>query len=148
MQHHQFVINYISNRYQEPTGNYWYQCVALMKIYAKFVQKKVLWSYNWQANKATYKIWWTYDPRYRHQYNAWPWVDLKQGDHIIQELWKYWHIGILHRADKTWYYMLSQNDGEYHKNTRWNGDWQGNNAIMMRYYRRSDRPILKIYRLK
>ncbi len=147
MDHITFVKNEITNRYYE-TKALWYQCVALVKLYARFVDNISLGSFNGSANKATYKIGGTYDPRYYHRYNAWPWVDLKQWDHLIQELWKYGHIGIVHRADSNGYFMLSQNDWEYHKNTWGNGDGQGNNAIMMRYYRWSDRPILHIFRKK
>ena len=35
--------------------------------------------------------------------------DLKRGDIIILDLWKYWHIGIVDRTDATGIYILEQN---------------------------------------
>lgn len=145
--HRWYLEKYLTRHIRENIA-YWYQCVAMNKHYAREVQWVKLWWFNGSAIKATYKIGWTYNPTIRKELNPWPWVDLVRGDHLIQDFWPHWHIGIVHRVDDEWYFLLAQNDWEYHKNTRWNGDWQGNNSIMIRYFRWSDRKIHRIYRLR
>lgn len=146
MTHSEYLLKYLTNKVKEPW--YTHQCVWMNKSYSKEVQGVTLWGFNWEADGATYKAWGTYDPKYWSRFNAWPWVILQQGDHIIQTFSTTWHIGIVHRADNNWYFLLWQNDGEYDKKTWWNGDGLGNNSIIIRYFKRSERPIMHIFRRK
>lgn len=144
--HELYLLKHLTYKVSEPW--FWHQCVGMNKSYAKEAQGVSLGSFNWQANKATYKAGWTYDPKYWIRYIPWPWNDLKQGDHLIQNFLKTWHIGIVHKADAEGYFLLAQNDGELNKKTWGNGDGKGDNAIMLRYFKWSDRPIKEFYRRK
>lgn len=146
MIHDEYLIRALTYNFQESVklGN---QCVAMNKRYAKLVQWVDLGSFNWEADRATYKPWWTYDPKYRDMLEVWK-DKLQQWDHLIQRFMATWHIGVVHRADERWYFLMAQNDWEYDKKTRWNWDWLWNNAIMIRYFKRTDRPILYVFRKK
>lgn len=144
MTHFEYLVKALTYNYQE-NAQYGKQCVAMNKRYADLVQWVKLGSFNWEADRATYKKWWTYDPSKRIQLKVGK-DALIVGDHIIQKFSTTWHIGVVHRADANGYYLLAQNDWEYHKDTRGNGDGLGNNAIMIRYFKRSDRPILMAFR--
>lgn len=146
MTHNEFLIENLTQRVKEPW--YTHQCVWFVKHYAKKVQGIVLGSFNWEADRATYKAGWTYDPKHWIRFVSWPWNDLKQGDHLIQIFLNTGHVGIVHRADSEWYFLLAQNDWELNKKTWGNGDWKGDNSIMLRYFKRSDRPIKEFFRKK
>ena len=146
--HNDYLINMLTNRIDE-IWNKDFQCVAFNKDHAKNVWWITLWSFNWFAIKASYKQWWTYDPRYVNKFEPWPTVWLKAGDHIIQVFWSTGHIWVVHRADANWYYLIEQNNGELDKSNNmiwWNGDWLWNDAILIRYYKRDTRIIKNIYR--
>lgn len=138
--HELYLLEHLTYKVSEPW--YWHQCVWMNKNYAQEVQSVTLGSFNGQANKATYKAGWTYDPKHWIRIIPWPWNDLKQGDHLIQNFLKTGHIGIVHRADSEWYWLLEQNWAY------WNWLGKGNDAIRTNYYKWSDRPILCFFRKK
>lgn len=146
MNHNEFLIKYLTYNYQE-NAQLGKQCVAFNKLYAKQVQGIQLGSFNWEADRATYKAGWTYDPKYWNKLKVWT-DKVKEWDHLIQKLYDTGHIGIVIRQTDNWYFLLNQNDGEYEEDTWGNGDWLGNNAIIIRHYRRTQRPILYIFRRK
>ncbi len=146
MTHFEYLVKALTYSYQE-NAQYGKQCVAMNKRYADLVQWVKLWWFNWEADRATHKPWGTYDPSKRIKLVIWK-DKLEQGDHLIQKFMTTGHIWVVHRADEKGYFLLAQNDWEYDKKTRWNGDWLGNNAIMMRYFKRTDRPILYAFRKK
>ncbi len=146
MTNDQFLLRYITLSVEE-NKSLWKQCVAFNKLYATEVQGIQLWSFNGSAKKATYKKWGTYDPDkfIKLQVGTAP---LMRGDHLIQDFDKHWHIGIVRRVDTEGYYLLEQNNWELDKKygERGDGDWKRNDAILIRYYRRQERPILLAFR--
>lgn len=146
MTHFEYLLRALTYNCQE-NQTFGKQCVAMNKRYAEVAQWVKLGSFNWEADRATYAPGWTYDPKYRNKLIVWS-EKLKEWDHLIQKFMKTWHIGVVHRADDNGYYLIAQNDWEYNKKTRGNGDWLGDNAIMIRYFKRTDRPILYVFRKK
>lgn len=146
MTNDQYLISFITKSVKE-TEQLGAQCVAMNKHHAKSVYMLKLWSFNWSARLATYALWWTYNP------NEWIKLEigkapLLQWDHLIQDFGKHWHIGVVWRADAEWYYLLEQNNWELDKKywERGDGDGKRNDAILIRYYRRQERPILMAFR--
>lgn len=137
MNNNDFLLKTLTFSYKE-TPKIWAQCVFLNKMHSQDVYWIKLWNFNWAANKATYKIGWTYDPRYWDKLVVWV-APLQQWDHLIQNTGKYWHIGIVYRQANWWYYLHSQNN--------WNGNGDGfwSNSCLITWYDYKT-PILYIFR--
>ena len=128
MTHEQFLDKWLGNKYRE-TVALGYQCVALLKLYAKEVQDMALWSFGgsaymaWQEQKA-YKDW----KRIENTPRAIP----KKWDHIFFNKTAsnpYWHCAIVHLADNLDVVVVEQN-GE-----RWSWTGTGGDEIRLREYR-------------
>lgn len=137
MTHSEFITKYLSNTIDRD-GAYWFQCTDLAKVYASQVRWIKPWSFGWSAKTASQSTFpWT------KVITPWPWKDLKQGDILIQDSfpWNiYGHVGIVHKADRFWYYLIEQNAVT---GTGWGS---GNDATRVNYYTRSSRSILRFFR--
>lgn len=117
---------------------YWFQCTDLARAYADAVRGIKSWPFWWAAKNASLTTFpWT------KMLSPWPWNDLKQWDILIQWAiaWNiYWHVWIVHKADRFGYYLIEQN---WYDGTG-SGIW--NNAVRINYYNWSSRPILRFFR--
>lgn len=139
MNHNDFIVKYLSEKVDYDWA-YGYQCTDLSKAYAKevrWIRPWTFWGSAKDAKQSTFP--WT------KIYLPWPWKDLKQGDILIQ--WptasnRYGHVGIVHKADRFGYYLIEENA------VTGTGGGSGNDAVRVNYYKRSERNILRFFRLE
>lgn len=118
--HQQFLNKYVTpHKPIDEDGAFRYQCLDIVKQYAK----EVIWCRLWYfSNKAVNgrKNTTAFPWGHRQFITPWPWHDMKQGDIFIwtaTQKYKAWHIGIVDTASNKSYRTIEQN--------AWKGWWDG-----------------------